>query len=72
MELRSKIVETIANYDEEIGDMYLKEEQVPSKKLKNAIRRITLSSKLSSKVSPVLLGASVKNLGVQPLLDAVL
>jgi elongation factor G len=51
--------------------MYLKEEFVPAHKLKTAIRKIILSTENSSKVSPILMGASYRNFGVQPLLDSI-
>ena len=71
MKMRDKIVETVANYDDEVGEMYLNEEFVPALKLKNGIRKI-MTSKQKHNITPVLLGSSFKNKGVQPILDSVI
>jgi elongation factor G len=68
-EYREKLVETLAEADDEIMETYLEEGDVfdvPT--LKAAIRRATLADK----VNPVLTGTAFKNKGVQPLLDAVI
>jgi elongation factor G len=62
----------VGNYDEEIGDMFLNEQEVSSEKLKAAIRKIVISDKFFGKVVPVLVGASFRNVGVQPLMDAII
>jgi len=67
-EYREKLIETLAEADDEIMEVYLEEGDVfdvPT--LKAAIRRATLADK----VNPVLTGTAFKNKGVQPLLDAV-
>ncbi|XP_036299983.1 elongation factor G, mitochondrial [Pipistrellus kuhlii] len=65
---RQELIESIANSDEQLGEMFL-EEKIPSiSDLKLAIRRATLSRSFT----PVFLGSALKNKGVQPLLDAVL
>ena len=67
-EYREKLVETVAEADDEIMEVYLEEGDVfdvPT--LKAAIRRATLADKLN----PILTGTAFKNKGVQPLLDAV-
>ena len=67
-EYREKLVETLAEADDEIMETYLEDGDVfdvPT--LKAAIRRATLADKLN----PVLTGTAFKNKGVQPLLDAV-
>ncbi|ADB35137.1 translation elongation factor G [Kribbella flavida DSM 17836] len=66
-EWRDKLIETLAEADDEIMEMYLEGEQPTVPQLKAAIRRATLGSKLT----PVLTGTAFKNKGVQPLLDAV-
>ncbi|MDH2413493.1 elongation factor G [Nocardioides sp. CER19] len=68
-EYREKLVETLAEADDEIMETYLEDGDVfdvPT--LKAAIRRATLADK----VNPVLTGTAFKNKGVQPLLDAVI
>ncbi|WP_238335139.1 elongation factor G [Kribbella amoyensis] len=66
-EWRDKLIETLAEADDEIMELYLEGEQPTLEQLKAAIRRATLASKLT----PVLTGTAFKNKGVQPLLDAV-
>jgi elongation factor G len=67
-EYRAGLVEAAADFDEEIMESFLGEEEIPVEKLKEALRKATLSTK----VTPVLAGSSFKNKGVQPLLDAVI
>ncbi|WZH54228.1 MAG: elongation factor G [Nocardioides alkalitolerans] len=68
-EWREKLVETLAEADDEIMERYLEEGDVFSvEELEVAIRRATLADKLN----PVLTGTAFKNKGVQPLLDAVI
>jgi elongation factor G len=67
-EYRGTLVEAAADFDEEIMEAFLGEEEIPVEKLKAALRQATLSTK----VTPVLAGSSFKNKGVQPLLDAVI
>jgi elongation factor G len=67
-EYRAALVEAAADYDEEIMEAFLGEEEIPEAKLKEALRKATLSTK----ITPVLAGSSFKNKGVQPLLDAVI
>ncbi|KAM9317273.1 elongation factor G, mitochondrial [Gastrophryne carolinensis] len=65
---RQELIESVANSDEILGEMFL-EEKIPSAAdLKMAIRRATLRRLFT----PVLVGSALKNKGVQPLLDAVL
>ncbi|WP_370290872.1 elongation factor G [Nocardioides sp.] len=68
-EWREKFVETLAEADDEIMEVYLEDGDtfdVPT--LKAAIRRATLADK----VNPILTGTAFKNKGVQPLLDAII
>ena len=67
-EYRAALVEAAADYDEEIMEAFLGEEDIPAEKLREAIRKATLSTT----ITPVLAGSSFKNKGVQPLLDAVI
>ncbi|MEI8408455.1 elongation factor G [Kribbella sp. CCNWLW197] len=66
-EWRDKLIETVAEADDEIMELYLEGEDPTQEQLVAAIRRATLASKLT----PVLTGTAFKNKGVQPLLDAV-
>lgn len=72
---RAEFVEKVAELDDEFLDMFLGPKiggdpfkLTSADPLKSAIRRITLANK----GVPVLLGASFKNMGVQPVMDAVL
>jgi elongation factor G len=65
---REHLLEEVSQYDDELLELILEEQEVPVPKLKAAIRAATLSIALT----PVLCGSSFKNKGVQPLLDAVL
>ncbi|MQA05415.1 MAG: elongation factor G [Streptosporangiales bacterium] len=64
---RDKLVETLAENDDEIMELYLEGEEPDEEQLRTAIRRATVGAKLT----PVLCGTAFKNKGVQPLLDAV-
>ena len=66
-EWRDRLLETIAENDEEMMEKYLEGEEPNVEELKAAIRRATLADSLT----PVLCGTAFKNKGVQPLLDAV-
>jgi elongation factor G len=65
---REHLLEEVSHYDDELVELILEEADVPEATLKAAIRKATLSTKLT----PVLCGSSFKNKGVQPLLDAVI
>jgi elongation factor G len=67
-EYRGALVEAAADYDEQIMEAFLGEEEIPVEQLKEALRKATLSTT----ITPVLAGSSFKNKGVQPLLDAVI
>jgi elongation factor G len=64
---REKLVDAVADFDEELMELVLEDAEIPVSKLKSAIRAATLALT----VNPVLCGSSFKNKGVQPLLDAV-
>src|SRR5206468_438236 len=66
-EWRAKLIETLADADDEIAEAYLGDEDITVDMLKAAIRRATVADK----VNPVLTGSAFKNKGVQPMLDAV-
>jgi len=64
---RARLIEQIAEADEELLPKYLETPDLPAEVLRPAIRRATIAGKLV----PVLCGSSLRNKGVQPLLDAV-
>ena len=66
-EYREKLIETLAEFDDDIMEAYLAEAPVDTVKLLAAIRKATIDLKLV----PVLCGAALKNKGIQPLLDAI-
>jgi elongation factor G len=66
-EFRERIVEALAEVDESLMEKYLGDEKITPDEIRAALRAGTLAMK----VVPVLCGASFKNKGVQPLLDAV-
>jgi elongation factor G len=67
-EKRSLLIETLADVDEHIAEVFL-DERVPSPdEIKAAIRRATIGLKFS----PVLMGSALADKSVQPMLDAVI
>ncbi|MED1481396.1 elongation factor G [Bacillus altitudinis] len=67
-ELRSSLIEAVAELDEELMEKYLEGEEITIHELKAAIRKGTLNVEFY----PVLVGSAFKNKGVQLVLDAVL
>ena len=66
-EWHDKMVESAANFDDALMEKYLEGEEITEEELIAAIRKGTISMELT----PMLLGSSYKNKGVQPLLDYV-
>ena len=66
-EYRDKLVEAVSDFDDDIMELYLEGEEVPSDKIRAALRKATVAVKLV----PVTCGTSYKNKGVQKLLDAI-
>ncbi|MFF0580050.1 elongation factor G [Streptosporangium saharense] len=66
-EWRDKLVETVAENDDELMELFLEGVEPTEEQLVAAIRRATLASA----INPVLTGTAFKNKGVQPLLDAI-
>ena len=66
-EWREKMVESAANFDDALMEKYLEGQEISEEELIAAIRKGTISMELT----PMLLGSSYKNKGVQPLLDYV-
>jgi len=66
-EYREKMIEALAEVDDHLMEKYLAGEKVSPEEIKAAVRAGTIRMKLF----PVICGASFKNKGVQPMLDAV-
>jgi elongation factor G len=66
-EYRIRLIEELAELDEEVMEKYLGEEILPDTLLTCAIRRGTISNQ----ITPVFCGAAFRNKGVQPLLDGI-
>ncbi|GAA2633540.1 elongation factor G [Actinomadura fulvescens] len=66
-EWHDKLVETLAENDDEIMELYLEGNEPTVEQLYAGIRRATIAAKLT----PVTCGTAFKNKGVQPLLDAI-
>jgi elongation factor G len=66
-EHRLKMIERLGEVDDHIMNAYIEGTEISTADLKAALRRVALSGK----AIPVLCGSSLKNKGVQPLLDAV-
>jgi elongation factor G len=65
---REKLVEAIADHDEQIMELYLEGKEPEPAAIRAAIRAATLQLKLV----PVLMGSAFRNKGVQPMLDAII
>jgi len=65
---REKLIETVAEVDDDIMEAYLSESPITPEMLIEAIRKATIALKLV----PVLCGSALKNKGVQPLIDAII
>ena len=64
---RDKLIETLADHDEHVMELYLEGKAPEPGRIRAAIRAATLKML----ITPVLLGSAFKNKGVQPMLDAV-
>ncbi|MFD5552853.1 elongation factor G [Streptomyces sp. NPDC059578] len=72
-EWRGKLLETVAENDDAMMELYLEGTEPTEEQLYAAVRRITIASGKSegTTITPVFCGTAFKNKGVQPLLDAV-
>ncbi len=66
-EYREKLLDAISMFDDEIMEMYLEGQEIPTAKIRAAIRKATVSVEMI----PVVCGTSYRNKGVQKLLDAI-
>jgi len=67
-EYRHQLVEACAEQDEDLLMKFLEDEEISTDEIKGALRKACIANA----VTPVTVGASFKNKGVQPLLDAVI
>ncbi len=66
-EKREELLEAASNFDDELMELILMEEEIPVDMLKAAIRKGTLAGEMN----PVFVGSAYKNKGIQEVLDAV-
>ena len=66
-EYREKLLDAVSMFDDEIMEMYLEGEEIPTEKIRAAIRKATVAVEMV----PVTCGSSYRNKGVQKLLDAI-
>ena len=66
-EWREKMIETAANFDDDLMEKYLDGQDIPEEQIIAALRK----GCCSMEITPMVLGSSYKNKGVQPLLDYV-
>jgi elongation factor G len=64
---RQKLLDVLSNFDDDIMEKYVGEEEITADDLRRALRHGTISNQ----IVPVLCGSAFKNKGVQPMLDAV-
>jgi elongation factor G len=67
-EKREDLISAVSEFDEEIMDLYISGEEIPTDKIKQAIRKGTIANSLV----PVYCGSSFRNKGIQPILDGVI
>jgi elongation factor G len=66
-ERRAMLIETVADVDDQMAEMFLEEVEPTEDQLRAAIRRATISLKFT----PVFMGSALANKSVQPMLDGV-
>ncbi|MFA7565593.1 MAG: elongation factor G [Alkalispirochaeta sp.] len=64
---REKLMDTVSTWSDEITELLLDEKPVPEELIRATLRRKTLDRELL----PVFVGASLRNIGVQPLIDGI-
>jgi elongation factor G len=67
-EYRQRLLETVAESDEELLEKFFGGEELTPEEIKGAIRKMVSAGE----IYPVLCGSAFKNKGVQPMLDAVI
>ena len=66
-EYHEKLMDAVSMFDDEIMEMYLEGQEIPTDKIRAAIRKATVAVEMV----PVTCGSSYRNKGVQKLLDAI-
>ncbi|MCI8759495.1 MAG: elongation factor G [Oscillospiraceae bacterium] len=64
---REKLLDAVSMFDDEIMEMYLEGQEIPTDRIRTAIRQATCAVEMI----PVVCGTSYRNKGVQKLLDAI-
>ncbi|MGO9878944.1 MAG: elongation factor G [Acidimicrobiales bacterium] len=64
---RHALIDVVSNFDDNVMERYVSDEEITADDLRKALRRATIASE----VVPVLCGSAFKNKAVQPMLDAV-
>ena len=64
---REKLLDAVSMFDDEIMELYLEGQEIPTDKIRKAIRQATVAVEMV----PVVCGSSYRNKGVQKLLDAI-
>jgi len=67
LDARDRLVDGLSAFDDEMTELYLEGAEISAELIKKVMRRAVLALQ----AVPVLAGASLRNIGVQPLLDAV-
>lgn len=66
-ESRSQLIEQLAMLDDELMEDFIEKDFIDNSKLKQSIRKLTLQCK----IAPVFCASAVRNVGIQPVLDAI-
>ena len=67
LQYRAKLIESIAELDDELVEKYVNGEEISEAEIKKAIRKATIAMK----AVPILCGAALRNQGIQLLIDAI-
>ncbi|HDP24182.1 MAG TPA: elongation factor G [Deltaproteobacteria bacterium] len=65
---REKLLEVLADYDDDITELYLRGEIPEETKIKQVLRKLALENR----IIPVLCGSALKNKGIQTLIDSII
>ena len=68
VEGRQQLMDAVTSQNDELTELFLEDKEIPFDKIRAELRRLTISRQ----IVPVLCGASLRNIGVQPVLDAVI
>ncbi|GAB9466796.1 Translation elongation factor g [Globisporangium polare] len=71
MAARQQLVERASDFDDELAELFLMEEEIDNDTLRKALRRIAVRRDTASSAIITLCGSALKNKGVQTLLDAI-